>query len=433
MNNLSKIIIAATGILSLACTKENTSIDKEESDQTYMLNLRFNVVNGVKTKAMNSADVPITDWVKRLDLYTYYTGAPELNTHYTIIPEAGDDITFHLEERMYESVYVLAFANLDPDTAEHYYGKSLDVLGNSNQIASHLVLEAGNFDFGKIPMVGSNHYTFYGNGEIRIDLYRIMSRIDIEKINIKFDDPNLLGKEVFVKNIVITNILNFYTPLSSGIYAYFGEPRLCFGTQSALANAFGGIETGYISNDKINDNYCNLSFDMKGPGKLNGSFRYEYNCNYYAEKGTLVADAPGILGQMTIQHYDNSAEEGLIVASGDMSKEHSFDVGKCFYTYYNSPSEHKNIVCDMGYQDNALKLVVELSINGKSWFYPIQLKYLQPNTVYQVKNITIKKLGSEYSNFYEKKIACDIEASVAPWEVVEVENIDAAPESYAVD
>ena len=41
------------------------------------------------------------------------------------------------------------------------------------------------------------------------------------------------------------------------------------------------------------------------------------------------------------------------------------------------------------------------------------------------KNITIKKLGSEYSNFYEKKISCELTASVKPWDVVEVENINA--------
>lgn len=425
------LIIASTLLLSAflwtSCNKEQDyrSHSDSEDGRIYSLDLNFNVVNGVQTKANNSADIPITDWVKRLDLYTFYQKEPILNSHYTIIPEAGKDIKFHLEEKKNERVGVLVFANLDEDTAEYFIGKSLDELKDKKSTIGRLVLEAGNFNYDRVPMIGSNDYTFYQNGSVTIDLYRIMSRIDIGKINIEFDDSSLLGKEVYVKNVIIANVMNYFTPLQSNSLGHFYSTYLYFGSKTNyLEGAFGGLTQGFTYYNSMGYSNCDKTFQMNGPGKLNGDFRYEYNCNYKAPKGTLVADAPGLLGEMTTQHYDTSVGEGLIVSSGDTRGKHSFEVGKCFYTLFASPDWYEDIVCDEEGQDNALKIIVELSIDGKSWFYPIELTFLQPNTVYQVENITVKKLGSEYSNFYIKKYACDFTVTIQPWDVVDVSNVN---------
>lgn len=422
---ISALLLSA--FLWTSCNKEQDLRCRPESEdgRIYSLDVIFNVVNGDKTKALNSADVPITDWVKRIDLYIFHQDEPILDFHKTIIPEEGKEIKFHLEEKKNERVGVLALANLDEDTAEYFVGKTRNELYDKNSTTGRIILEAGNFDYDRVPMIGSNDFQFYRDGSVTIDLYRLMSRIDVGKINVEFDDPDLLGKEVYVKNIIISNVMNYFTTLYSTSLGYFYSTYLFFGSNSSLyGEAFGGVERGFSYSSGLSNSNRDKTFSMNGPGKLNGDFRYEYNCNYNAEKGVLIADAPGLLGEMTIQHYDISAGEGLIAPAGDIEEKHSFDVGKCFYTLFSSPSYYGDIVCDIGSQRNSTKLVVELSIDGKTWFYPIELAALQPNTVYQVEKITIKKLGSEYSNFYIKKYACDFTVTIQPWDVVDVSNVN---------
>ena len=67
--------------------------------------------------------------------------------------------------------------------------------------------------------------------------------------------------------------------------------------------------------------------------------------------------------------------------------------------------------------------MIELSIDGMSWFYPIPLIHPQPNTVYRIDNITIKDFGSEYSNFYIQKYMVDYSISVARWNEVGIDNM----------
>ena len=68
--------------------------------------------------------------------------------------------------------------------------------------------------------------------------------------------------------------------------------------------------------------------------------------------------------------------------------------------------------------------MIELSIDGESWFYPIPVIYPQPNTVYKIDNITIKDYGSEYSNFSPIKYVVDYNISVADWYEVNINNMN---------
>ena len=78
-----------------------------------------------------------------------------------------------------------------------------------------------------------------------------------------------------------------------------------------------------------------------------------------------------------------------------------------------------------GNQNAFPKLVVELSVDGVSYFYPIQMYYPQPNTVYSIEQITLKSAGSNYSNFYEKMMEMDMSISVSSWTDVDIANINA--------
>lgn len=51
-------------------------------------------------------------------------------------------------------------------------------------------------------------------------------------------------------------------------------------------------------------------------------------------------------------------------------------------------------------QDNTLKLVIEVEVDGTTMFYPIQILQPQPNTLYRIENITLKGAPSPYCNVY---------------------------------
>ena len=83
------------------------------------------------------------------------------------------------------------------------------------------------------------------------------------------------------------------------------------------------------------------------------------------------------------------------------------------------------LLCIYDNQNSYPKLVVELSVDGVSYYYTIQMYYPQPNTVYSIDQITIKSAGSDYSNFYEKKIALEMDITVQDWTEVTFNNINA--------
>lgn len=164
---------------------------------------------------------------------------------------------------------------------------------------------------------------------------------------------------------------------------------------------------------------------MEGPSKLNDTFQFIINSNYKKDSGILNIDAKGLLKDVTHQGYDNSLGEGLVVESGDMSDSHSMNVGKSFYGYMGRGVFNEyDIVSDFSKQNEYPKLVIELSIDGKSWFYPIPLIHPQPNTVYKIDNITIKDYGSDYSNFFPIKYAVEYTIKVAEWSELTIENMN---------
>ena len=430
MRILSSIFGALFLAVSLVgCSKEPGAISNEEAGGKQSVTFRFNVAGGSATKANNTADIPLTDWIKRLDLYVYYENNSDLNYHVTLFPETEEEAELTVEGVNGERAGVLAFANLDDDTAAYFEGTSLEDFDNENNVLGRFVLEANNFDYDRVPMVGAADYSFssyYPDGGTKeISLRRLMTRIELDKIVVAFEDESLLGKEVYVKNVAITNIMNFFTPLQSSSIGHFYTSYLFFGNEGSMTDAFGGVDYGFKYMLSYSDNMYNGTFTMEGTGDLDGDFAYQYNKCYKAGKGVLVLDAPGKLAEMTIQSYDNSAGEGLIVAEGDMAASHTFDVKKCFYTlFWNASWPLYSVVCDAKNELNTQKLLVVLSIDGREYYYPIQLAYLQPNTCYKVDKITIKNVGSDYANYSPKKYPCDFTISVLDWNDCDITNLN---------
>ena len=425
MKRLMILFMALLGVLAVSCNKEPVLSDGQIADEEHTLTIRV-VADGVKTRALNSDDVPITDGLHRLDLYVFHEDEPLLDEHITLIPNPTGITTYSFKEKKGERIGVLAFGNLHEDTAKLLEGKTLKQLSEDYEMEAMIVLSAGNFDIDRVVMVGAKSYTFSADGTVEIELRRLMYRIDVENITIAPENLELLGKEIYVKNIALTNICNYFVPLYSDSIGHFYKWYLFFGNESNMTNALGGVEQGfeYYRNAPKGWN-ANGNFTIEGPGIMNGTFPYMINCNYQKDPGALNVDATGILRDVTYHGYDNDAGEGLVVSSGDMSSSHSMSVGKCFYGFmgrgvfneYSIVSEYKN-------QNIYPKLVIELSIDGESWFYPIPLIYPQPNTVYKINNITIKDYGSEYSNFFPLKYAVDCNISVTEWSEVTVDNMN---------
>ena len=425
MKRLMILFVALAGVLAVSCNKELALSSGEIADEEHTLTIRV-VTDGVKTRAFSSDDVPITDGLHRLDLYVFHKNEPILDEHIVLEPDPSGITTYSFKEKKGERIGVLAIGNLDEDTAKLLEGKTLGQLNNDDDPEAWIVLSANNFATDRIVMVGANDYQFTKDGNVSIELRRLMYRIDIGKIIVAPENNELLGKEIYVKNIALTNICNYFVPLNSDSIGHFYSWYLFFGNEYNLDNALGAVERGFEFYKNAPKGWnANGSFTLEGPGILNGSFPYMINSNFQKDPGVLNVDATGVLKEVTHQQYNNAAGEGLMVQAGDMDASHSMNVDKCFYGFMGRGVFNEySIVSEYKSQNIYPKLVIELSIDGKSWFYPIPLIHPQPNTVYKIDNITIKDYGSEYSNFFPIKYVVDYTIKVAEWSEITIENMN---------
>ena len=418
------LFLLLSGLLWTSCNKEQMEKVPANEDGESTVTYTFRVADATQTKANAISDIGIDDVVKRLDLYIFYEDGTKPDEHVTYFPQAGEAITHTVKAILNEYSGVLALANLDEDTAKHFEGKTLRQLYQKD---CSIILSAGNFAFDRIPMIGSSSYSHssYGSGTREIVLRRLMTRLNFKQIAVDFSDTSLVGKEVKVRTIAIINSTNYFIPINYPEISYLGSDYGTFGyLTSTLYGAFGGVERGCSYSRSHSSIEYDSPIQMSGPGKLNGDFPHLFNRNYKNDAEDLVIDAEGIFKEALVQQYDTESGGGLIVPSGDDTQVHTFDVNKCFYTYFWSGGWPETLPCDFKNQAESVKLVIELLIDGEVWFYPIQLKDLQPNMVYNIEKVTIRNTGSKYANFIEKKYRCDFIVKIQPWDVVDVSNVN---------
>ena len=133
--------------------------------------------------------------------------------------------------------------------------------------------------------------------------------------------------------------------------------------------------------------------------------------------------AAGDLKEATYHSYSEGTGQ---VCSSTSTVSHTLKVNRTFYGLpvgcYNVTDG--DIVCAYNKQDASTKLVIELSVDGETYFYPIQVFMPQPNTHYVIDKITLKSPGSEYSNFYMIQYKADFSVHVEDWHSVAIPNID---------
>lgn len=415
------LLLLLPWLLWASCNKEQVEKGPANGNGECMVAYTFRLADATQTKANGISDVAIDDAVKRLDLFVFYKNKSKPDEHVTYLPQAGETVTHRVTAMPSEQSGVLAIANLDEDTADFLEGKSLEEL---TQKGCSIILDAGNFAFDRIPMFGTGGCSHESSrNEVEINLNRLMTRLNIEKLSVEFEDKSLWGKKVQVRNIAVINAPNYFIPLEYRSFSYFPlNNTMCFGIHSDyLTGTFGDITSGYKRYMSHSDNDYNSPINVKGPGKLTAEYRHLYNRNFKNGKDELYIDATGLQEKMYVQHY--SSDEGIIVQEGDMEPVHSLEIDRCFYTSYCHGSWLQGMPCDFRDQGESQKLVIELLINGEIWFYPIQLDYIQPNTVYNIKKITIRGYGSKYANVIEKKYSYDYSMTIMPWTSLDVDNV----------
>ena len=430
MRQYFKIMIPLALLALAGCQKEIPGLagnDNVLSDEEHTVTLVINAA-GARTKAYNTSDLTLTDGVQRLDLYIFHQSSTDDVRHVTITDIQGDVTEYRIKERTSERVGIIAFANLDADTATMLEGHTLADFADDYYMPCPIVWTANNFDFDRIPMVGAKDVYFNSDSTVELELRRLMWRIDIGSIVYDPEDEGLKGKDVYVKNIAITNIGNHFNPTKSSSIGHFYTWYLFFGNSGysgSSTGGFGGIDDGFRFYTNAPTGWSQAgTWNPGGPGILNQNYPRTINNNWKAAKGVLNVDATGKYLAATCQAYDIANGQGHLASTG-VTTAQSMTVGKSLYGFMGRGCfSNYSIITTYDKQDQYPKLVLELVIDGKSRFYPVCITYPQPNMVYEVARITIKGDGSDYSNFIEQKYAATFSISVKDWDELELNNVN---------
>ena len=434
MRRIMTLLLPLALMLPVSCSKEPAQRDQPQGDEMHTVTLYISSGGSAETKARNTSTLPLTDGIQTLDLFVFHEKEPDLDYHVSLTPDPSGVTEYALREKTTERVGIIAAANLHEDTVELLASHTLEDYANEWEMPCPIVWTADNFDFDRIPMVGARDVYFWSNNNntAEIELRRIMWRIDIGSIVYAPNDPAMRGKDVFVKNIALTNISNHFNFTKSESIGHFYTWYLFFGNDTNLTDAFGGIETGFrFFNNYPKDWSPSGSWNPGGPGILDNTYPRTINDNYKKAKGVLNIDATGKYLEATCQSYNTASGQGRLAYSG-VTTDQTMAVGKSLYGFLGNGcfSNYSN-ECTYDKQQYFPKLVVELVIDGKSRFYPMCLNFPQPNTVYKVDKLTIVGDGSNYSNFVEKRENATYTISVAGWNELDVDNIDMGWQDYA--
>ena len=418
--------VLAGGMLA-GCNKEmpdQVGHDGGEEPLVKMeLRCRVAPLSQVETKA-GGAD----DKVYRLDILEFTT-AYVLIEHHIFQDAAGIDLDSFVFEQWYPAGnerYYCLFANLDEDTVNFIKAKNTSYWNSSS---SAVPLSAGNYSEGHIPMGGWTYCYFDGTSPTA-QLRRYMFRIDIGTVTADFGEE-LMSRTVRVKSVSIINACQLFLLANrtySSSYGYSTDP-LGYVTNLSGSNPFGGITQGYSYVNEISRSFTESSewdcAQMGGEGALAASFTALYNYNAYKEKHVLNISATGVLRD--ISYYSVPSGSGSLAPGGT----HVYNLGRSLYGVPYGLSSSTSILGNYNYQNPDMKLVLEVEVDGVSYFYPLLLSYMQPNALYTIRNITLKGPGSEYSNFYEQQFYGNLNApTVLEWTDCTIDNIDVGYKDY---
>ena len=165
-----------------------------------------------------------------------------------------------------------------------------------------------------------------------VDVRRLVSKVGVKKVSVAFENPYLAAKTTVLEAIYLTNLYR-----SNRLEADYAATELK-ATESAWYNLMGW-RADEVSNPGIDA----LVGDR-------------------AIRATLTPSAPH-----TTPHY--------------------------FYTYPNATPEDDD-THDAVWCKRSTRLILQVSIGGKTYYYQVQVPEMGRNKIYVAKEVVLKKLGS---------------------------------------
>lgn len=401
------------GFLGVSCEKPVDIIEKEANSEpkTYTVTIGFNSPVKLETKSgLND------DKVERLDIY-YYNYRGEFLGHETFTGSnaLSQQLVLSMDERT--ELLFLAFANLPEDIAT-YITQVPMTYGSYPHIYFPFEFQKG-LDY---PVMGATAQVFLDSDkEVKMDLYRYIYKIEVGRITADFSIDSMKNKPVTVKRIVLINCGNKYDLLHK-----LDEemPKSIYGLVDDFDyEIFGGGNTGYYLIGGHIGKYSTFSMEYEN---LREDWDIEYNSSYNTnnenkDAGTIIVDAEGIAEQASVINFSDNT---IIGTSDNGLLNTTIDVNRTLVGLVaNYTAAPKPLNAGIYNQDNTLKLVIEVEVDGTTMFYPIQILQPQPNTVYRIDNITLKGAPSPYCNVYPISYDSYSETTVSAITEISVNNI----------
>ena len=401
---------------------------------------------GPSTKAY-AADVE-DGLVDRIDIFMY-DGSGNIYGHKVIGEYGGgaldlNSVTFRDSDGNGVVRSYLFIANLDPDSAQ-YIGY-LDRVDMNRYPETFIPWSAGNARVNDPLMAATAKVTFGSSTSISVSLMRYMSKFEIGTVTAQFWGTPDQYRNVYLQNIVFANAWDIVRVCQSKPQNFTGQPTDIFGPTGWSSGAFGNPEKNYymanyfLSQDEWSA-YGMTYADMHGTynqgtwggkGKLNQDYNYLYNDNWKHPKHSINLTAPASLVALSQQTWDTNAY--LPQNAGKLCDEYDgslgpFSVNRAFYTL---PTKFNAWFTEPTYgdesQNNELRLILAVKINGTLYFYSKMITGLNPNMCYKINNITLAGEPSEYPNTWVRggqvtKAAWDEERWTVHGNVAEIDNL----------
>jgi len=419
-----------------------------ESGEQEVTTFDFGVMSyeGPSTKAY-AADVE-DGLVDRIDIFMY-DGSGNIYGHKVIGEYGGgaldlNNVTFRDSDGNGVVRSYLFIANLDPDSAQ-YIGY-LDRVDMNRYPETFIPWSAGNARVNYPLMAATAKVTFGSTTSVSVSLMRYMSKFEIGTVTAQFWGTPDQYRNVYLQNIVFANAWDIVRVCQSKPQNFTGQPTDIFGPTGWSSGAFGNPEKNYymanyfLSQDEWSANGMTYA-DMHGTynqgtwggkGKLNQDYNYLYNDNWKHPKHSINLTAPASLVALSQQTWDTNAY--LPQNAGKLCDEYDgslgpFSVNRAFYTL---PTKFNAWFSEPTYgdesQNNELRLVLAVKINGALYFYSKMITGLNPNMCYKINNITLAGEPSEYPNTWIRggqvtKAASDEERWTVHGNVAEIDNL----------
>jgi len=401
---------------------------------------------GPSTKAY-AADVE-DGLVDRIDIFMY-DGSGNIYGHKVIGEYGGgaldlNNVTFRDSDGNGVVRSYLFIANLDPDSAQ-YIGY-LDRVDMNRYPETFIPWSAGNARVNYPLMAATAKVTFGSTTSVSVSLMRYMSKFEIGTVTAQFWGTPDQYRNVYLQNIVFANAWDIVRVCQSKPQNFTGQPTDIFGPTGWSSGAFGNPEKNYymanyfLSQDEWSA-YGMTYADMHGTynqgtcggkGKLNQDYNYLYNDNWKHPKHSINLTAPASLVALSQQTWDTNAY--LPQNAGKLCDEYDgslgpFSVNRAFYTL---PTKFNAWFTEPTYgdesQNNELRLVLAVKINGTLYFYSKMITGLNPNMCYKINNITLAGEPSEYPNTWIRggqvtKAASNEERWTVHGNVAEIDNL----------